>query len=55
MTGALHQRKPREVVVDHGDGTVSHLMEARFLDVVDGIVRARRPSDVVRKPMSEAA
>lgn len=55
MTLALHQREPREVVVDHGDGTVSPLMEARFLDVVDGIVRGRRTDDVVRKRVSEAA
>lgn len=49
------QREPREVVVDHGDGTVSPLMEARFLDVVDGLVRARCAGDVLRKRLAEAA
>lgn len=48
MAFALHQREPREVVVDHGDGTVSPLMEAKFLEVVDGIVRARRDGDMLR-------
>jgi hypothetical protein len=57
MKGLTNQREPREVIVDHGDGTVSPLMEAKFLDVVDGIVRARRAGDVVRKAstVSEAA
>ncbi|MGW1423653.1 hypothetical protein ACWAT4_26435 [Bradyrhizobium manausense] len=49
MACSLHQREIREVVVVHGDGTVSPLMEARFLDVVDGIVRGRRPDDVLRE------
>ncbi|WP_257195886.1 MULTISPECIES: hypothetical protein [unclassified Bradyrhizobium] len=55
MTAFPPKREPREVVVDHGDGTVSPLMEARFLDVVDGLVRARRPGDVFRRRMAEAA
>jgi hypothetical protein len=54
MVLAVHQRKPREVVVDHGDGTVSPLMEAKFLDVIAGIVRERRAGDVLRL-MREAA
>lgn len=49
------KREPREVVVDHGDGTVSPLMEARFLEVIDGIVRARRAGDGLRQRVSEAA
>lgn len=55
MSAFPPKREPREVVVDHGDGTVSHLMEARFLDVVDGIVRGRRTGDVFRQRSSEAA
>lgn len=57
MTPAISfpaRREPREVVVDHGDGTVSPLMEARFLEVIDGIVRGRRAGDVFRT-RSEAA
>ncbi|MBR0962248.1 hypothetical protein [Bradyrhizobium japonicum] len=54
MSVLPEQRQPREVVVDHGDGTVSPLMEARFLEVVDGIVRGRRAGDVFRK-RAEAA
>jgi len=54
MIAFPQKREMREVVVDHGDGTVSPLMEARFLEVVDGIVRARKAWDVVRK-RAEAA
>ncbi|MBW7968122.1 hypothetical protein [Bradyrhizobium sp. BR 10289] len=49
MTATSSQREPREVVVDHGDGTVSPLMEAKFLELIDGIVRARRAGDVMRE------
>ena len=48
------RREPREVVVDHGDGTVSPLMEAHFLEVIDGLVRGRRADDVFRQ-RAEAA
>ncbi|UPJ65235.1 hypothetical protein [Bradyrhizobium sp. 191] len=57
MTRAISfpgRREPREVVVDHGDGTVSSLMDAKFLEVIDGIVRGRRAGDVFRK-RAEAA
>lgn len=54
MTAFPPKHEPREVVVDHGDGTVSPLMEARFLEVIDGLVRGRRAGDVVRK-RAEAA
>lgn len=58
MNSIMRQREPREIVVDHGDGTVSPLMEAKFLDVVDGIVRCPRADDVFRNsglPREEAS
>jgi hypothetical protein len=41
------QRWPREVVVEHGDGTVS-LFAGHERDGVDGIIRSRRADDVIR-------
>ncbi|MCP1998789.1 hypothetical protein [Nitrobacter winogradskyi] len=38
---------PREVVVDHGDGTVSLL--ANVDDLAGGIIRVRRVDDVFRE------
>jgi ATP-dependent Clp protease ATP-binding subunit ClpX len=40
-----HQRWPREVVIDHGDGTVSLLQDA---SISDGVIRGRLAGDVFR-------
>lgn len=58
MTSIQQQRGPRQVVVDHGDGTVSLLMDAKFLECVDGVVRIRRVGDTFRNlviPREEAS
>ncbi len=39
-------RWPREVVVDHGDGTVSLFAEVK---TVEGTIRGRRAGDVFRE------
>jgi hypothetical protein len=40
---------PREVVVEHGDGTVSLLANVSF---IEGVVRGRRAGDVFREVQS---
>ncbi len=53
MQLAPHQRWPREVVVDHGDGTVSLLQD---IALVDGKkIRGRRAGDVFRTIDQELA
>ncbi|MET4206856.1 hypothetical protein [Bradyrhizobium sp. LA2.1] len=47
MNSTLGQRWPREVVVDHGDGTVSLLQDVDAIDWAK--VRGRRAGDVIRK------
>lgn len=42
-----HQRWPREIAVDHGDGTVSLLQDIAIIN--GSTVRARRADDVFRK------
>ncbi|MFH0299818.1 hypothetical protein AAFX91_21805 [Bradyrhizobium sp. 31Argb] len=50
---APHQRWPREIVVDHGGGTVSLLQDVALVDGKK--IRARRAGDVFRKLDQERA